>query len=236
VPGALHHMPGPRERACRLPVCAQRSPTGPPLTMALSSVRVHIPRSGPADSALGVGRAAGTRQARILTGKTPCGTVQDRGSRPDLRLPSGAVAEQPAKVCLAGGDVLLEGDGPGDSGPRHPRILDVKLRREIGRRFPGGPRRWSRRSRYVPSGIRAGCRRAGWRADGGRRCARSRGRAGRRRTRVGSRSRTFGGVIELTCGFAGRDMGSCALNPARAMSGCRLASGLWSGACVDEHR
>ncbi len=71
---------------------------------------------------------------------------------------------------------------------RHPRIFDVKLRREIGRCFPDGPRRWSRRSGYVPSGIRAGCRRAGWRAGGVRRCARSRGRAGRRRT-CGRRAR-----------------------------------------------
>jgi hypothetical protein len=44
-------------------------------------------------------------------------------------------------------------------------------------------------------------------------------------TRVGSRSRSFEGDVELTCGFAGRDRRSCALIPTRARSGSRLASG-----------
>ena len=67
---------------------------------------------------------------------------------------------------------------------RHPRSLDVKRRAC----FRAAARRLPRRRGCGSSGIRAGCRRAGWRPCAGRGCARCRGRVRRRRGR-GRRAR-----------------------------------------------
>src|ERR1017187_5576291 len=70
-------------------------------------------------------------------------------------------------------------------------LWSVKLRRKIEGGFSGGPMRWPRRRGCGSSGIRAGCRRAGWPGGGVRRCARCRGRGARRRGR-GRRARRSG--------------------------------------------
>src|ERR1039457_1006592 len=74
---------------------------------------------------------------------------------------------------------------------RHPRSLNVKLRRQIEGFFPAGARRLPRRRGCASCGIGGGGRRAGWGVCAGLRGAGCRGRFGCRRGR-GRRARRSG--------------------------------------------